>query len=264
MDFKDKVVLISGATGGMGAAIASALAVEHCKLALFARREDQLKAIAKDIQQRHGECIVKACDVSRQQDVKDAVAFTLQQYGRIDVAILTAGVLVPNPIETFDSAIIKSTMDINFFGIVHFVEQVLPVMKQQKSGTIAAISTLPDRRGLPGWGAYGASKAAISWLMESLRAEAKQKYNLNFITIKPGSVQTPMIHGLPRRGAISPEEAAAIIIKGIRRNKKVIQFPFLQVLVVRLLDLFPNTAYDSIPVELQKGEGYPEPKEPKS
>lgn len=261
MDFQNKVVLITGATGGIGAAIARRLIVEHCKLALVARREDQLKMLTQEIQKQHGECIYTICDVSKKQDIQDAVTDITQQYGRIDIAILTAGILVPNPIETFDSTIIKDTLEINFLGAVYFIEQLLPLMKKQKSGTITALSTLPDKRGVPGWGAYGASKAAVSWLMESLRAEAKQKYNINIITVKPGSVQTPMIKDFPRHGAITPEKAADSIINGIKKEKKIIQFPFFQVLMTRLTDQFPVFAYDSIPIDLQKGEGYPQTKE---
>lgn len=257
MDFENKVVLINGATGGIGAAIAHRLIQEHCKLALVGRREDQLEALARELQQQHGTCIYKTCDVKQKQDIEDTVAFIKEKYGRIDIAILTAGILVPNPIETFDTTIIKETMDTNFFGMVYFIEYIIKVMKKQKSGTIAAVSTLPDKRGVPGWGAYGASKAALSWFMESLRAEAKLKYNINIITIKPGSVQTPMIKDLPRRGSIPPEEAADYIIRGITKGKKVIEFPLMQVIVTRLTDQFPSTTYDHIPIELQKGKGYP-------
>jgi len=257
MDIQNKIVLISGATGGIGAALARRLIGEHCKLALVARREDQLKALTQEIQKQDGECIYKTCDVKQKQDIADAVEFIAGHYGRIDVAILTAGVLVPNPIETFDSTIIKDSMDINFLGNVYFIERLLSVMKKQKSGTIAAVSTLPDKRGVAGWGAYGASKAALSWLMESLRAEAKQKYNINMITIKPGSVQTPIIKDFPRRGAISPEKAADHIANGIKKEKKVIQFPLIQVIMTRLTDQFPASAYDHLPIDLQKGEGYP-------
>jgi len=257
MDFENKVVLINGATGGMGAAVARRLAQERCKLALVGRREDQLQAITREIQQQHGTCLYKVCDVKKKQDIEESVAFIKEQYGRIDIAILTAGILVPNPIETFDTEIIKETMDVNFFGMVYFIEHIIKVMKKQKSGTIAAVSTLPDKRGVPGWGAYGASKAALSWFMESLRAEAKLKYNINMITIKPGSVQTPMIKDLPRRGAISPDKAAAIIVNGIKKEKKVIQFPLTQVIVVRLVEQLPSASYDHLPMDAQKGEGYP-------
>jgi NADP-dependent 3-hydroxy acid dehydrogenase YdfG len=261
MDFKGKVVLISGATGGMGKAIAAQLSKEGCKLAIFARREEKLKELYNEISSDNTACIYQKCDVKDIQDVKKAVAFAKKKFGSIDVAILTAGILTPNPIETLDSSIIRTSMEINFLGDVYFIEHLMPIMKAQKSGTIAVVSTLPDRRGIPGWGAYGASKAALSWFVESLRAEAKQKYNIEFITIKPGSVETPMIEEYHRAGAISSERAAELIIKGIKRGKKVIQFPLAQVLMIRLGDLFPVSAYDMVPVDMQKGEGYPDVEE---
>lgn len=257
MEFKGKVVLIAGATGGIGKAIAEQLSEEGCKLALFARREKELEMISKKLGNNDTQCIFKKCDVMNRNDVKEAIECTQKEFVRVDVAILTAGILVPNPIETFDSNIIKNSMEVNFLGYVYFIEYLLPVMKSQSSGTIAATSTLPDRRGVPGWGAYGASKAAVSWLIESLRAEAKQKYNINFITIKPGSVQTPMIEGYHRKGAVQAEKAAKIIIKGIKKEKKIIQFPLYQVIPIRLMDLFPPFAYDSLDIEMLKGDGYP-------
>lgn len=261
MELKEKVILISGATGGMGEEIAKLLSKEGCKLALFARREKKLKEISNKVCHDKTECIYQKCDVKNREDVKRAVEFAYKKFSRIDIAILTAGILVPNPIQTFDSSIIKNSMEINFLGYVYFIEYLLPIMKSQKSGTIAATSTLPDRRGVPGWGAYGASKAAVSWLMESLRAEAKQKYNINIITIKPGSVQTPMIKGYYRHGAIPASRAAKIIIEGIKRGKKIIQFPFSQVLDVRVTDMLPVSAYDSLPIDMRKGDDYPDVEE---
>ena len=257
MNFKGKVILISGATGGMGNALAQQLAKEECKLALFARREEKLRRTSEEITNKNTECIYKKCDVKNKQDVREAVEFTYKKFGRIDVAILSAGILVPNPIETFDSEIIKNSLEINFLGDMYFIEYLLPIMKDQRKGTIAAVSTLPDKRGVPGWGAYGGSKAALSWVMESLRAEAKQKYNINIITIKPGSVETPMIDEYHRAGAVKSEKAAEYILNGIKKGKKVIQFPLSQVLMVRMTDLFPVFAYDLIPVDVQKGDGYP-------
>jgi len=257
MDFKGKVVLISGATGGMGEEIVKQLSTEGCKLALFARRENKLKEITEKVSSEKTQCIYKKCDVTKNSDVKDAVDFTIKEYGKIDIAILTSGVLVPIPIESFNSKVIIESMEINFFGYVYFIDYLLQLMKKQKSGTIAATSTLPDKRGVPGWGSYGASKAAISWLMESLRAEGKQKYNINFITIKPGSVVTPMIEGFHRKGAITSEKAATRIINGIKKERRVIQFPFYQVFPIRFGDLFPPIVYDGQDVEMLKGDGFP-------
>ena len=261
MNFSGKVILISGATGGMGAEVAKLLAKEGAKLALFARREDMLKEMTEQISTDKDQCIYKKCDVTKIDDIKEAVKYTVEKFGRIDLAILTAGILVPNPIQTFDASIIKKTIDVNFMGNVYFIEQIMPIMKKQKDGIIAVTSTLPDRRGWPGWGAYGASKAAISWLIESLRAEGKKRYNIDFITIKPGSVETPMIDGYDRKGSITSEEAAVKILNGIRKRKKIIQFPFYQVALIRLMDKFPPAAYDSFDVEMMKGDGYPEVEE---
>ncbi|MDH7517892.1 MAG: SDR family NAD(P)-dependent oxidoreductase [Candidatus Thermoplasmatota archaeon] len=257
MDFKGKVVLISGATGGMGGEIARQLSKEGCNLALFARREERLKKLSEEISIDKTECIYKKCDIKNKKDVEEAVKFTHKKFGRIDVALLTAGVLTPNPIETLDSTIIKDSMEINFLGNVYFIESLFPIMKHQKSGIIAAVSTLPDRRGVAGWGAYGASKAALSWFMESLRAEAKKKYNINIVTIKPGSVETPMLENYYRPGSISAEKAAEIIIKGIKRGKKIIQFPVLTTMLVRIQNMLPVFVHDRIPIDVQKGDGYP-------
>jgi len=261
MNFKNKVVLISGATGGMGEEIANKLSLIGCKFALFARREDKLKKISDRLKKSGYECIYKKCDVKNPEDVKKAVEYTFKTYGRIDVAILTAGILVPNPIQTFDSNIIKESMEINFMGEVYFIEHLFKVMKPQKSGIIAGFSTLPDRRGVPGWGAYGASKTALSWLLESLRAEAKQRYNISFITVKPGSVLTPMIEGHDRYGAVTAKKAAEYIISGIEKEKRIIQFPFRQVAIIRLMDMAPPFLYDTFDVEEMKLDGYPEVEE---
>lgn len=263
MNLEGKVVLVSGATGGMGEEIVKELVNKNCKLALFARRENKLKELKDSLETEKSPIIYKKCDVQHKEHIKEAIQLTVETYGKIDLAILTAGVLIPNPIQTFDSSIIKKSMDINFMGIVYFLEQLLPVMKKQGGGIITAVSTLPDKRGVPGWGAYGASKAAISWLMESLRAEGKQRYNIDFITVKPGSVETPMIEEFHRPGSATAQQAAVAIIRGIERNKKIIQFPLSQVLLIRIRDLLPPFAYDLIPVEEAKGPGYPSVEEEK-
>jgi NADP-dependent 3-hydroxy acid dehydrogenase YdfG len=261
MDFKDKVILLSGASSGMGEEIAKQLSKEGCKLALFARREDKLKKLSEEISSDKTECIYKKCDVTNKKDVEEAVDFTYKKFGRIDLAILNAGILIPNPIETMDSSIIKKSIEINFLGNIYFLESIFPIMKTQKSGIISVTSTLPDKRGLAGWGAYGASKAASSWFIESIRTEALKKYNIKIITVKPGSVKTPMIEGYYRRGAISVNKAAEIIIRGIKKEKRIIQFPLQQVIMFRLTDLFPAAVYDGQSIEDQKGPGYPVVKE---
>ena len=118
MDFADKVVVISGATGGIAVEIAKKVASEGAHLALFSRREKELQQLCEYITERGAQCVYHGCDVTIQDDVKKAVDLAMDTYGRIDVAILTAGVLIPNPIEMCDSSIITKSMEINFFGIV--------------------------------------------------------------------------------------------------------------------------------------------------
>jgi NADP-dependent 3-hydroxy acid dehydrogenase YdfG len=257
MKLKDKVILITGASSGMGKEIAKTIAKEKNKLAIFSRRVKKLEELCNELKKENIECIFEKCDVKNKEDSRNAVELTYKKYGRIDIAILAAGILVPNPLQTYDSNIIKNSIEINFLGNVYLIEYLLNIMKKQKSGTIAVTSTLPDRRGVPGWGAYGASKAALSWFLESLRVEAKNDYNINIITIKPGSVQTPMIKDFHRRGAVSSKKAAEIIINGIKKEKKIIQFPTLQVLMTRTMDKFPVFVYDKLDMDLQKGDGYP-------
>jgi len=261
MEFKDKVVMITGASSGMGKELAIHLSKKGCKIAIFARNEKKLGEICKEINKGISKCIYKKCDVTVKKDAHDAIDFTKEKFGCIDVAFLNAGILVPNPIQTFNSDIIIKTMKVNFFGQLYFIEKLLPLMKKQEKSFISMTSTLPDKRGVPGWGAYGASKAAVSWLAESLRVEAEKKYNIKIITLKPGSVETPMIKDYNRRGGVSSKKAAEHIIKGIEKEKKVIQFPFMQVFSTRFTDLFPTFAYDLQPVRLLKGEDYPEPPE---
>ncbi len=246
MNLDGKTVLISGASSGMGEELVKQLAKKKTRLALFARRENKLKEIKEKIKNNDVECIYKKCDVTNKEDVKKAVEFTYKHFEKIDVAILNAGVLLDTEVDAFDGENIRKSMEVNFFGNVYFIENILPLMKNQKSGIIAVTSTLPDRRGLIGAGAYGASKAAISWLVESLRPEAKQKHNINFITIKPGQIKTPMTEDFASKYAIKADRAAEIIIKGVEKEKKVIQFPFIPTLLTRMTDMIPEPVYDKL------------------
>ena len=245
INFANKVILIAGATGGIGEEIAKLFSKNGSKLALFARREDRLKKLCDKINNNESGCIYKTCNIANRLDVEGAVEFAFKKYGKIDIAILTAGILVPNPIETFDSSIIRESMEINFFGNLYFTEFLLPIMKSQKSGIIAVVSTLTDKRGYPRWSSYQSSKAALSITMECLRIEAI-RYNIDIITIKPGSVKTPMIGNQDVPGIIGPEKAAKIILRGIKKRKKVIEFPLIQVIPTRLSDLLPAEVYDKI------------------
>jgi NADP-dependent 3-hydroxy acid dehydrogenase YdfG len=257
MDFKNKVILVSGATGGIGQEAVRQLSSHNCKLSIFGRKQAVLEEICKNPIEKGSECIYHICDVTDKEQVERGVKSTYEHYGRIDLAIHTAGIISPNPIETFNSEIIIKHFVVNFFGALYFIEFILPIMMKQRSGTIAAVSTLPDKRGAPGWGAYGASKAALSNILESLRAEAKLKFDIDVITIKPGAVETRMTEGYKRPGKVTVEHAVKLILRGIQKGRKVIEFPFVQVFPTKVRDMLPYWAYDMFPMDFLQGDDYP-------
>ena len=157
-----KVILVSGATGGIGSELVKQLSSKNCKLSIIGRNEKSLEKICSDVKKNGLDCIYQICDITDKKNVENVVKKTFEHYGRIDIAILSTGMIKPNPIETFNSEIIIKTVEVNFFGDLYFLENLLPIMMKQKKGTIAVVSTLPDKRGAPGWGAYGSSRMCIS------------------------------------------------------------------------------------------------------
>lgn len=244
-ELKDRVVLISGATGGIGKALSTLLAERGCNLFLCGRKEEQLTEICKTLSNKDVRCFSKTCDVANEKEVEKTVEKAYKIYGKVDIAILTAGILMKNPLEKFSSKIIKESMMINFFGNMYFFEHLVPHMIKANSGTIAVVSTLADQRGYAGWSAYQSSKAALSIASECLRLEAK-KHNIEVITIKPGNVSTPMIQNQKGMGIVSAEKAATIILQGIEQGREIISFPLHQVIPVRISDKLPAKFYDKI------------------
>ncbi|MEM0467374.1 MAG: SDR family oxidoreductase [Candidatus Thermoplasmatota archaeon] len=241
MNLKEKVVFITGATGGIGSALAERLAAEGCRLSLTGRHEEKLTLLTSKIQQKES-CISQSCDIRNGVDVRKAIEATVQHFGRIDIAVCTAGIMHPTTLTSFSTTSIRDIIETNYLGTINCIEALLPVMKEQKEGIIAVTSTMRDRRGTPRLGAYIASKAALTVMIESIYEEAKAHYNIDFIIIKPCFVQTPMLEiRHPTRGRIiSAEQAANYIINGIKQKKQMIAFPFSEMVAIRLYDLIPT------------------------
>jgi dehydrogenase/reductase SDR family member 7B len=246
MNFENKVVVITGATGGMGSEIVALISKEKCKMVLLARNEKKLKELSDLANKNGSESIYKKCDISKNKEITEAVQFIYNKYKMIDVVILSTGVLLPNPIDNLNFDPIKKSMEINFYANYYFFENLLPILKKQKSSTIAIISTLADKRGTTTWGAYQASKAALSTFFESLRYEAKQKFNIKIILIRPGTVETPMIQELKLPYAIQASKAAKYIIKGIKKDKKIIEFPLSETIAVKTTNTLPSWFFDNL------------------
>lgn len=241
----NKVFLITGSSSGIGKEIAKLLSKENCSLALLARRGDLLNSLAEQLKPNKAIIKTYVCDVSNINDVQTVIGKVMVSFRRIDVAILNAGVGYKSVVPNYESEKAKEIFDVNVFGITNFVEFILPDFVKRKQGMIVGVSSLADSRGWKGSGFYCASKAAATILLENLRVELIP-FNVKVITVKPGFVKTNMSvkNKFPMPFLMSAEKAAKIIIKGMKKEKKVIQFPLPMVISSKLMRIVPDFLFE--------------------
>ncbi len=241
MELSGKKILITGAATGIGRSIAEKLVKTGIKPALISRRTELLEDFES------AGCLVIRCDVGKKEEVKEAFQETAEKQGIPDITILNAGMGKRSTIKNFSSADAEETFATNLMGNIYWIEHLLPEMMKRKSGIIAGVSSLADNRGFSGSGLYCSSKAALSIFLEGLRREAAD-YGIKIITIKPGFVKTPMTdkNNFKMPFLMSPEKAAGIILKGIRKEKRIIQFPLPTVIGTKLVSLIPPGLFDKM------------------
>ncbi|MBM4176078.1 MAG: SDR family NAD(P)-dependent oxidoreductase [Ignavibacteria bacterium] len=246
MKFKDKVVLITGASEGIGKALAIQLAQKKSKLLLLARNEEKLAELAENLNQ-YTEVLYHKCDVTNLNDIEVSIGKATDNFGRIDIAILNAGVGCRMKIIEFDLERTEEIIATNFFGVINFFKYLIPLFKKQNSGTIVGVSSLADVRGFPGSAAYCSSKSALTTFFESARIELK-KENIKIITVRPGFVNTNMIKAneFTMKFVLEVKTASKKIIKGIEKDSNVIQFPFILSFLTYLVKALPIFLFDSL------------------
>ncbi|MFA5803076.1 MAG: SDR family NAD(P)-dependent oxidoreductase [Melioribacteraceae bacterium] len=245
MNFTNTVILITGASTGIGKAIAQKLMNENCRLVLLSRRTELIEKYLHQSQITSNRPLILKCDVTNKDEVASAYKQIKEKFGKVDIAILNSGVGHRVTVENYDSCFAEETFGTNIFGIVYWVEQLLPDFVKRKDGIIAGVSSLVDNRGYSGSGFYCASKAAATIYLEGLRVELKP-YGIKVITIRPGFVKTPMTdkNEFKMPMLMSVEKAAGIIIDGIKKERRIIQFPWQMVLISRLVGLLPGRLYE--------------------
>tara|TARA_Y100001978_G_scaffold179898_1_gene175034 strand:- start:322 stop:1071 length:750 start_codon:yes stop_codon:yes gene_type:complete len=186
-----KVALITGASSGIGEATAESLAALGAKVSLVARREDRLKALQEKIAGTGGEALVVKADMSKQQDIIDAVAKTKDQWGRLDILVNNAGVMYLGPINGADTREWKSMVEVNLLGLMYCTHEALPIMIEQGSGHIVNISSVSGRVVTARSGVYNATKFGVGAFSEALRQEV-YKRNIRVTIIEPGAVLTEL------------------------------------------------------------------------
>lgn len=187
-----KVVVITGASSGMGEAAARHLARDGAKVVLGARRTDRLDALVADITTAGGEALAVATDVTRLDDVKALVAAAVQTFGRVDVLINNAGIMPLSALESLKVDEWSRMIDVNIKGVLHGIAAVLPHMKAQKSGQIITTSSVAGHLVFPASAVYSGTKFAVRALCEGLRQEVKP-YNIRSTILCPGAVKTELL-----------------------------------------------------------------------
>lgn len=238
-------IFLTGASSGIGAALARQYAARGARLGLVARSEFALRELADSLD---CECIVFPANVDNSDDIQRAAEQFLARFGAPDIVIANAGISHGTATEhAADIATFAEIMDINVVGMVRTFQPFVAAMRDAKQGILAGMASVAGFRGLPGAGAYSASKAAAIAYLESLRVELHGS-GVSVVTLCPGYMHTPMTaknsYAMP---FIMPAELAAKkIISAIDARRTFYVFPWQMAWIGKLMRLMPNHLYDTL------------------
>jgi NADP-dependent 3-hydroxy acid dehydrogenase YdfG len=190
-NIEGRVVVITGASSGLGEAAARHLSALGASLVLGARRVDRLQSLASELTTRDGKVLAVETDVTRADQVKALVDAAVRTYGRIDVMINNAGLMPQSLLERLKIDEWDRMIDVNIKGVLYGIAAALPPMKTQKSGHFINVSSVAGHKVRPGGTVYSATKHAVRVISEGLRQEVKP-YNIRTTVISPGAVDTEL------------------------------------------------------------------------
>ncbi|MCK4663885.1 MAG: SDR family oxidoreductase [Bacteroidales bacterium] len=252
MDFKDKVVWITGASSGIGEALAYSLANEKSKLIISSYEKDELNKVKDNCLKLTKECYAIVFNLLYPEEILKATKEVLKKYDKIDILINNGGIsqrslIIETPIE-----LDRKIMEINYFGGITLTKAILPSMIKNNGGHIVVTSSISGRFGFPLRSAYAASKHAIYGFYETLRTEL-YKDKINVTIVCPGRIKTNISrnaltkngssHGIMDAGqeeGISVEKCAKKIIRAIKKNKKEVLIGGKEILMVYIKRFFPR------------------------
>jgi NAD(P)-dependent dehydrogenase (short-subunit alcohol dehydrogenase family) len=235
MNTTNPVILITGASSGIGRAAAELFSARGARLILAARREDRLRDLARSLTERGGDALAVRADVTLPDDAERMVTAALERFGRIDVLINNTGILRMASWADMSVEEMRQIFETNFWGVVHATRAALPHLRRQGSGHVVNVGSGVSRRGLPFMAAYSASKFALAGWTESLRLE-EASHGVTFTTVYPGGVDTEMPHSVDEgrlpagyvrhEGArISAERAARALVKAVEKRPLEVYVP---------------------------------------
>jgi NAD(P)-dependent dehydrogenase (short-subunit alcohol dehydrogenase family) len=258
-DLSGAVALVTGGSRGLGLALSRELAQQGCRLAICARDELELEAARIDLQRFGAEVLATPCDVSDQAQVAAMVEAVTRHYGRIDILINNAGIIVVAPVETLTRADFERVMAINFWGVLNPTLEVLPGMRSRGAGRIVNITSIGGKIAVPHLLPYTCAKFAAVGLSQGLRAELADT-GISVTTVVPGLMRTGShLHAefggeqqaeyrwfalnasAPYPIAIGADRAARLIVRAVKRDQAECTYPISAVVAARLSGLLPST-----------------------
>jgi NADP-dependent 3-hydroxy acid dehydrogenase YdfG len=246
--WENKIILLTGASSGIGEALALAMAERGAILGLVARREELLKTLKEKIEQNGGTARYFVCDVTEKEKLFESAESLRKEFGKVDIMIANAGIGGNNKeTRNLEADAVAKVININLLGAVNSVAAVLPNMLELKSGQLVAVSSLAGIRGLPKSAAYSASKAGMTAFFESVRLDVQHK-GVAITIIQPGFIKTPLTSG---RASKMPfimelEEAIPLFLSAIENQRKLAAFPWQLATFVKFGRIFPAWLYDKI------------------
>ena len=251
MKLKDKIVVITGASSGIGKALATEFALRGANLVLASRQYVSLCQIAQQLQQQFNiKAIAVQCDVAVEDDCAQLIKQTILTFGKIDVLINNAGISMRSLFKDVDLKVLKELMDVNFWGTVYCTKHALPGIIQT-NGSIVGVSSIAGYKGLPGRSGYSASKFAVNGFLDALRVENLQT-GVHVMVACPGFTATNIRNtALNSKGnaqgestldedkMMSAEEVATIITNGVESRDRTLIMTFQGKLTVFLSKFLP-------------------------
>jgi dehydrogenase/reductase SDR family member 7B len=263
-----KVVIITGASSGIGKACAARFLSAGYRVVINARNADKLEELKNGWPEYRNNLLTVAGDVSREEDCRLLIEETISKFGRIDVLINNAGMSMRALFETMELGVLRRLMDVNFWGTVYCTKYALPHILEQK-GTVAGISSIAGKKGLPGRTGYSASKFAMEGFLETLRLENLKK-GLHVLIACPGFTSTNIrntalagdgkVQGESPRdesGMMTAEEVADAIYKAIQKRKRDLILTSTGKLTVLINKLFPSWSDRLVYNHMRKEPGSP-------
>lgn len=243
MDFENKKIWVIGCSSGIGEALARELSEQGATLALSARREEKLNELNTELGGKHE---VLPLDVSNFEDMQAATKKLKLSWKEIDAVVFMAATYSPGDVFELEYEKVKNVLEVNLLSAFGLSELLLPWMTQQNKGQLVLCASVAGYRGLPTGQPYGATKAALINLAESINCELQAKDSkVQVKVINPGFVETPLTdkNDFKMPLIIKPEQAAKAIAKGLLKNKFEIRFPWLFTTIMKLLEMIPYRLY---------------------